>query len=279
MHQLRLPRTVLGLLVGVALGLSGAVMQALTRNPLAEPGLLGINLGASTGVVVAIAVTGVSSVTGYVWFAFAGAAATAVAVFVLGSAGRTPSPDRQVLAGIAISAVLGAIVSGILVADRQAFDRFRFWDVGSLSDRDGGTALRIAPFIVVGAVLALALGRSLNALALGDDTGRALGAHVRRTQAGGMLAVTLLCGAATAAVGPIWFVGLAVPHMARIVAGPDNRWVLAYSVLLAPVLLLGADVLGRVVVAPSELSVGIITAFLGAPVFLALVRRRRVAQL
>ena len=278
-HELRMPRTVLGLLVGAALGLSGVVMQALTRNALAEPGLLGVNLGASTGVVLAIAFLGVTTVSGYVWFAFAGAALTSVAVFVLGSTGRVPSPDRQVLAGIAITAVLGAVISAVLVVDRDAFDQFRFWDVGSFAQRDAGTAWRIAPFVAAGGLVALGLGRALNALALGEDTGRALGAHVRRTQVLGMLAVTLLCGAATAAVGPIWFVGLAVPHIARLVTGPDNRWVLLLSMLLAPALLLGADVLGRVVVAPSELSVGIVTAFLGAPVFLFLVRRRRVSGL
>jgi iron complex transport system permease protein len=278
-HDVRIPRTVLGLLVGAALGLSGALLQALTRNPLAEPGLLGINLGASAAVVAGISVFGVTSLTGYVWFAFAGAATTSVAVFVLGSLGRTPTPDRQVLAGVAIAAVLGAYVSAVLVTDRDTFDEFRFWDVGSLAGRDAAAVTRIAPFLVIGAVLALGLGPALNALALGDEAGRALGARVRRTQALGMLAITLLCGAATAAVGPIWFVGLAVPHAARIVTGPDHRWVLAYSLVLAPALLLAADVLGRVVVRPSELPVGIVTAFLGAPVFLALARRRRIASL
>jgi len=278
-HDLRIPRTLIGLLVGAALGLSGTLMQALTRNPLAEPGLLGVNLGAATGVVIAISVFGIASLTGYVWFALVGAAVTSVAVFLLGSAGRAPTPDRQVLAGVAVTAVLGAFVVAVLVVDRDAFNRFRFWDVGSLAERDAATVVRVAPFVLVGTVLALALGRPLNALALGEEAGRALGVRVRRTQALGMLAVTLLCGAATAAVGPIWFLGLAVPHAARLVTGPDNRWVLAYSVLLAPALLLAADVLGRVVVAPSELSVGVVTAFLGAPVFLALARRRRIASL
>lgn len=278
-HDLRIPRTLIGLLVGAALGLAGALLQALTRNPLAEPGLLGINAGASAGVVVAIGFVGVGSLTGYVWFALAGAALSAAAVFLLGSVGRAPTPDRQVLAGVAITAVLGAFVTAVLVSDRDAFDRFRFSDVGSLAERDAADVGRIAPFLVVGAVLALTLGRSLNALALGEEAGRALGANVRRTQVLGMLAVTLLCGAATAAVGPIWFVGLAVPHAARIVTGPDHRWVLAYSLVLAPALLLAADVLGRVLVRPSELDVGVVTAFLGAPVFLALARRRRIAQL
>lgn len=278
-HDLRLPRTGLGLLVGVALGLSGALMQAITRNPLAEPGLLGVNLGASTAVVVAIAFVGVTSIDGYVWFAFAGAALTSVAVFLLGSTGRTASPERQVLAGVAITSVLGAFVYGVLVTSPESFDRYRFWDVGSIADRDLGTTGTVLPFVVAGTVVALLLGPSLNALALGDDAGKALGAHVNRTRLLGMLAVTLLCGAATAAAGPIWFVGLAVPHVARMICGPDQRWVLLYSMVLAPALLLGADIVGRVVVAPSELQVGIVTAFLGAPVFIALARRRRIAQL
>ena len=278
-HDLRIPRTLIGLLVGASLGLSGGLMQALTLNPLAEPGLLGVNLGASTGVVIAIAFVGVSSFSGYVWFAFAGAGITSVAVFVLGSTGRSANPERQVLAGVAITAVLGSFVYGVLVTDPAAFDRFRFWDVGSLSDLQSSAGWQAMPFILIGIVLALGLGPALNALAMGEETGRALGAHILRTRALGMLAVTLLCGAATAVTGPIWFVGLAVPHIARMITGPDQRWVLLYSMVLAPVLLLAADILGRVVVAPSELEVGIVTAFLGAPVFILLARRRRAADL
>jgi iron complex transport system permease protein len=278
-HDLRIPRTLIGLMVGAALGLSGGLMQALTLNPLAEPGLLGVNLGASTGVVIAIAFVGITSLNGYIWFAFAGAGITSVAVFVLGSTGRSANPERQVLAGVAITAVLGSFVYGVLLTKPEAFDRFRFWDVGSLSDLETSSGWQVLPFIGVGILLALALGPALNALAMGEETGRALGALIFRTRALGMLAVTLLCGAATAATGPIWFVGLAVPHIARMITGPDQRWVLLYSMVLAPVLLLAADVLGRVVVAPSELEVGIVTAFLGAPVFILLARRRRMADL
>jgi iron complex transport system permease protein len=278
-HELRIPRTLLGLAVGIALGLSGALMQALTLNPLADPGLLGINLGAATGVVIAIAFVGISSLNGYIWFAFAGAAATSAAVIVLGGTGRVPTPERQVLAGVAISAVLGAFVWGVLVMRRQVFNQYRHWDVGSLTDRPAGTLTQVVPFVVAGVVLALALARPLNAMALGDASAAALGARPARTRALGFAAVTLLCGAATAAAGPIWFLGLAVPHAARMIAGPDQRWVLAYSLVLAPAVLLTADILGRLVVAPQELEVGIVSAFLGAPVFLALCRRRRITQL
>jgi len=278
-HQLRLPRTLLGIGVGAALGLAGTVMQALTRNPLAEPGLLGVNLGAATGVVIAVAFLGVSTATGYVWFAFAGAALTSAAVFALGGSGRAPTPERQVLAGVSLSAVLGAIIWAVLVTHRGAFDRYRHWDVGSLSDRETATILQVMPFLLAGILLALVLGRQLNALSMGDESATSLGAHPGRIRVLGILAVTLLCGGATAASGPIWFLGLAVPYIARVVTGSDHRWILAYSLVLGPTLLLGADVLGRVLVAPAELPVGVVTAFLGAPLFIALCRRRRLSVL
>lgn len=279
-HDYRIPRTVLGLLVGMALGLSGALMQALTRNPLADPGLLGVNLGASAGVVVAIAFLGVAAPLGYVWFALAGAAAASVGVFILGSSGRKlATPDRLVVAGAAVTAVLYAFNWGVLLFDPEAFDQFRYWTVGSLAGRYGDIVLLMLPFVVVGLVLAFVLAPSLNALAMGDQMGQALGVHVNRTRVLAAVAVMLLCGAATAAAGPIGFVGLAVPHVARFLAGADQRWVFAYSTLLAPVLLIGSDVLGRVLGAPGEVQVGIVTAFLGAPLFIALCRRRKLVML
>jgi iron complex transport system permease protein len=278
-QQLRLPRTMLGVAVGAALGLAGTLMQALTRNPLAEPGLLGVSLGASTGVVLAIAFLGVTSATGYVWFAFAGAAVTSLAVFLLGGSGKAPTPERQVLAGISISSVLGAIVWAVLVTERDTFDRYRHWNIGSLADRETTTVVRVLPFIAAGALLALALGRQLNALGLGDESATSMGARPLRTRLLGMLAITLLCGAATAASGPIGFLGLAVPYAARLFTGSDHRWILAYSLVLGPALLLASDVLGRVLVAPAELPVGVVTAFLGAPLFIAICRRRRLGAL
>lgn len=279
-HSYRIPRTLLALLIGAALGLSGALLQALTRNPLADPGLLGINLGAASGVVIAIAFVGVGTVLGYVWFAFAGAAVASVVVYLLSSAGRSAAtPDRLVLAGAALTAVLYAFNSAILLLNPRAFDAFRFWQVGSLAGRHMDVLLPVLPFILAGIVLALALVRPLNALALGEQLAGALGARVGRTRVFGAIAVTLLCGAATAAAGPIGFVGLAVPHMARLIVGPDQRWLLPYSALLAPILLLVSDIIGRTINAPAEVEVGIVTAFLGAPVFLALCRRRRLATL
>ena len=279
-HELRVPRTLLGLGVGIALGLAGALMQALTRNPLADPGLLGINAGAAAAVVIAVGLFGVGGLTGYIWFAFAGAGLAAVVVYLIAAAGRGgATPVRLALAGTAVTAALLSFTQAITLLDRAAFETWRFWWVGSLAGRDAETIAEVAPFLIVGALLALALARPLNALALGDDAGRALGAHVGRTRALGGVAITLLCGAATAAAGPIAFVGLTIPHIARAIVGPDQRWVLSYSLVLAPLLLLVSDVLGRVVTRPGELQVGIVMAFVGAPVFLLLVRRRRIAQL
>jgi iron complex transport system permease protein len=279
-RSLRIPRTVLGLAVGAALGLAGALMQALTRNPLADPGILGVNAGASAAVVTAIGVLRLTDPTAYIWFALVGAGIASVLVYVLGSRGHSAAtPVRLALAGAAISAVLGAFISGLVLLDPTTFDDYRFWSVGALAGRPLSVFYETGPFLLVGAVIALGLARPLNALALGEDTGRALGAQVGRTRVLGVLAITLLCGAGTAAAGPIGFVGLTVPHVARSITGPDQRWVLPYSMVLAAILLLGSDIVGRVIARPGEVQVGIVTAFVGAPVFILLARRRRVAQL
>jgi iron complex transport system permease protein len=279
-RSLRIPRTVIGLGAGVALGLAGAVMQGVTRNPLADPGLLGIEAGASLAVVVGIRAFGLGSLTGYVWCAFAGAAVASVVVYTLGSLGRGgATPVKLALAGAALASLLTSCTSAILLLDVAALDEFRFWVVGSLAGRDGEVAVRVLPFIAVGVVLALASARSLNALALGEDVARSLGQRVQVARAVAALAVVVLCGAAVAAAGPIAFVGLTVPHVTRTICGPDHRWLLPWSMVLAPILLLGADVVGRLVVRPGELQVGIVTAVVGAPFFIALVRRRKLAEL
>ncbi|MFF4826828.1 FecCD family ABC transporter permease [Streptomyces sp. NPDC001312] len=274
----RLSRTVLGLLAGSALGLAGAVLQALTRNPLADPGILGINAGASAAVVTAITFLGVTSLSGYVWFAFLGAAAVGALVWFLGGS-RGATPVRLALAGTAIGAALYGYVQAVMIMDGAALGRMRFWTVGSLASATTATVTQVLPFFAVGTVVALLLARPLNAMAMGDDTARALGADLNRTRALAMLAATVLCGAATAACGPIVFIGLMVPHVVRSFTGPDLRWILPYATVLSPVLLLGADVLGRIVARPAELQVGVVTAIIGGPVFILLVRRRRTAQL
>ena len=276
--DLRLPRTVVGLVVGAALGLAGAVMQGLTRNPLADPGLLGVNAGAATAVVLAISVLGVTSPLGYVWFALLGAAAASVVVYSVAATGREgATPVKLTLAGAAVSAMLLSVTTAVLVADTSTFDQFRFWQVGSLSGRDLPVVAAVLPFLAAGALLALALGPLLDALSLGEDVARGLGQRTGLARVTGALAVVLLCGGATAVAGPIAFVGLAVPHLVRALTGPAHRWLLPLSALVAPVLLLLADVLGRVLARPGELQVGIVTAFVGAPVLVAVVRRRRGA--
>ncbi|MFI5611005.1 FecCD family ABC transporter permease [Amycolatopsis sp. NPDC051903] len=278
-HELRLPRTLAGVLAGVALGLSGAIIQGATRNPLADPGLLGVNAGAALFVVLGISTLGISSVTGYVWFGFAGAAAAAVVVYGISALGRVgATPVKLALAGAAVTAALQSVTSGLLLTDSTTFDQFRFWQVGSLTGRDAATISQAVPFIVVGVVLALVSARMLNALALGEDTARALGQNVPLARAICALAVVVLCGSATAIAGPIAFVGLTVPHVARLITGPDHRWLLPYSALLAPLLLLVSDVVGRVIARPAEVQVGVVTAVVGAPVFIVLVRRRKLVK-
>jgi len=279
-RSLRVPRTLIGLLVGAALGLSGALMQGVTRNPLADPGILGVNGGAALFVVGGIYWFGLSTLTAYVWLAFLGAAAASVAVYLLGSLGREgATPVKLALAGAALTAMLGSLTTALLIGDVDTFDQFRFWSVGSFAGRGSDIAAQVAPFILVGIVLALFCGRVLNALSLGDDVAKSLGQRVGLARAFVAVVVVLLCGAATAAAGPIGFIGLTIPHIARLVTGPDYRWILPYSALLAPILLLGSDVIGRVVALPGELQVGIVTAVLGAPFFIALVRRRKLADL
>ncbi|MGO3021787.1 MAG: iron chelate uptake ABC transporter family permease subunit [Brevibacterium sp.] len=279
--ELRLPRTVLGILVGMGLGLAGGLIQALTRNPLADPGILGVNAGASLAITIGVAFFGISSITGYIWFAFAGALVATVGVYVIGSAGRsrTVDPIRLTLAGVAVAAVLTGMTKAILLTNERAFDAFRSWDVGAIAGRDFDTITAILPFIGIGTVLALALSHSLNAVALGDDLAASLGTSVNRTRVLSIIAVTLLAGAATAAAGPIGFIGLMIPHIARWIVGPDQRWILGYSLVLAPILLLASDVIGRVVMKPGELQVGVVTAFVGAPVLIALVRRKKASGL
>jgi iron complex transport system permease protein len=279
-RDLRGPRTVVGIAVGVALGLAGAVMQGMTRNPLADPGILGIEAGAALAVVCAIFLLGVSTVGGYAWFALAGAGAAGVVVYVLGMAGRSGgTPVTLALAGAALAALLSALTSAVIVLDARTLDEFRFWVVGSVAGRDLGVLAGALPFLGAGLLLALSAGRALNALSLGEDVARSLGQRVGWAKARAAGGVVLLAGGAVAVAGPVGFIGLTVPHVARALVGPDYRWLLPYSALLGAILLLVADVLGRIVVRPAELQVGIVMALIGGPVFIALVRRRKMAEL
>ncbi|WP_109776308.1 iron chelate uptake ABC transporter family permease subunit [Quadrisphaera granulorum] len=278
-RESRVPRTLAALLVGAALGLAGTVTQGLTRNPLADPGLLGVSAGASLAVVLGLHVVGFQDPLGYVWFSLAGAAVTSVFVFLLGSSGPGgASPMRLALAGAATTALLGSLTAAVLLLDSASLDRYRFWAVGAVAGVRLSTLADLLPLLAVGAVLAAGSGPLLNSLALGDDLAQGLGVQLGRSRALCATAVVLLVGTATAIAGPIAFVGLTVPHVARALVGADHRWVLAYSAVLAAVLLIGSDVLGRMVARPGEVQVGVVTAVVGAPFFIALVRRRRLAS-
>lgn len=277
-RSLRLPRTVIGLGVGAALAVAGGVMQAVTRNALASPTILGINAGASFAIVTAVFLLGVVTPSMYVWFAFAGALATAVVVYLLGAVGRDgPTPVKLALAGAVVTALLGSWISAILVFNQRTLDEVRFWLAGSLAGRDLEVFWQVSPFLVGGLVASLALARQLNTMSLGEDVAAALGQRTALVRGVCAVVVVGLAGASVAAAGPIGFVGLAVPHMARVLVGADYRWILAYSAVLGPVMLLSSDILGRVVARPSEIQVGIVTAIVGAPVLIHLVRGRNLA--
>jgi iron complex transport system permease protein len=279
-RELRVPRTMIGIAAGVALGVGGSLMQGHTRNPLADPGILGVTHGAAFAVVLSISTFGVTTLNGYVWSAFAGALVASVVVFGIGSAGRAgPTPVTLALAGAAVSALMHALVSALVLIDRQSLDAFRFWQVGSIAGRDLTVLTQVLPFLLAGLALALVNAPGVNALALGEDVARSLGQRVLLTRVVGVAAITLLVGGAVAACGPIGFIGLVVPHVARAVTGPDHRWLLPYSGLIGATVLLIADVLGRVVARPDELEVGIMTALVGAPFFIALVRRKKMVRL
>lgn len=278
-RDFRLPRTIVGLVVGIALGLSGALIQALTRNPLADPGILGVNVGASLAVTIAVGVLGVRDIQGYMWFAFAGALIVTLVVLALGSTRQGSSPVVMVLAGVCVGAVLGGAREALQLTNPDAFDAMRTWVAGSIAGRPLDAVWPILPFIAVAIAVAFAVSGALNAMALGDELAVAHGVRLVPTRVLSVIALTLLAGGATAIAGPIAFVGLMVPHVARWIVGPHQRWIFAYSVLLAPSLLLASDILGRVVIWPGELPVGVVTAFVGAPVLIALVRRRKASGL
>ena len=273
-REARLPRTLAGLMAGCALGLAGALMQSLTRNPLADPGILGVNAGAGFAVVLGIALFGADSPADWLGFAFGGALLASLLVALTGAlGGGRVNPVRLTLAGVALGAVLEGLTSGLSLLNPDIYDHLRFWHSGSLDIRSFAVLRVTYPAVAVGVLVALLLSRSLNSLSMGSDLATALGTRVARTQILGLLAIALLSGAATAAVGPIAFVGLMTPHLARWLWGNDHRWMLPGTLLITPCLLLAADILGRLMV-PGELRVAVVTALLGAPMLIVLVRRK-----
>ncbi len=276
----RLPRTSLAVLVGAALGLSGAAMQAVTRNPLADPGILGVSTGAALAVVIGIAFAGLSAPYPMMGVAILGAAGAAVFVYSVGSLGHGgATPLKLALAGAATSAALSSLTSAILLPRIDVIEDFRFWQIGGVGGATWDRTAAVAPVLALGVLICVTCARGMNSLALGDDLATSLGENVTRTRALASIGAVMLCGAATAVAGPIGFVGLVVPHMCRLLVGPDHRWLLPFSALTGAGLLVAADVIGRVVARPAEVQVGIITAVIGAPVFIAIVRRQKVREL
>lgn len=273
----RLPRTALAVLAGGALGLAGAIMQGVTRNPLADPGLLGVNMGASLAIVIGLVWFGMTMAQAYVWTAILGAGLTACFVYAIGSLGRGgATPLKLALAGAATSMALACFTIAVVLPRNDIAGTVQSWQIGGVGGATFATIRLVLPFLIAGAALGLFCARRLNMLALGDDLAAGLGENVALARGLAALAAILLCGAATAACGPIGFVGLVVPHLCRLLTGVDNRWLLPFSMLTGAGLLVIADVAGRIVARPSELAVGVVTAFIGAPFFIWIVRRQRV---
>lgn len=276
----RIPRTVLAMLVGSALAVSGATMQAVTRNPLAEPGILGVSSGAALSVVIGVAFFGLSEPYGYMAFAVVGASISAVFVYTVGSMGRGgATPLKLALAGAATTAAATSLISAILLPRVDVMANFRFWQIGGVGGATWDRIGIVLPFMALGILVCLANARGMNTLALGDETAVGLGANVRRTRLVSASGAVLLCGVATAIAGPIAFVGLVVPHVFRLLIGTDHRWLLPISALGGAALLVGADVVGRVIARPEEIEVGIVTSVIGAPVLIWVVRQQRVREL
>jgi iron complex transport system permease protein len=276
----RIPRTLLAALAGAGLGLSGALMQGATRNPLADPGILGINMGAALAVVVGIAFFGLAAATAFIWTAILGAALAAVFVFAIASLGRGgATPLKLALAGAATMVALHAFITAVVLPRNDIAGGVQAWQVGGVGGASFAGIAQVLPFLAAGFVMSLVSARQLNSLALGDELAAGLGENVAVARGLAALASVVLCGAVTAMCGPIGFVGLVVPHLCRALVGVDYRWVLPFSALVGACLLIGADVVGRIVARPSEVDVSIVTAFIGAPVFIWIVRRQKLREL
>jgi iron complex transport system permease protein len=276
----RIPRTFMALLAGAALGVSGAVMQGVTRNPLADPGILGVNAGAAFAVVLGMAWFDIALSYTYVWTAIAGAAVAAVFVYIIGSLGSGgATPLKLALAGTATAVALASFINAVVLGRNDIGDGVRAWLVGGVGGITYDRILLVLPFLLAGFAISLLSARSLNSLALGEEVATGLGENVVVARAVSSLGAVMLCGAVTAVCGPIGFVGLAVPHVCRLLVGVDHRWLLPFSAIAGAALLVAADVLGRVVARPGELDVGIITAFVGAPIFIWIARQRKVKEL
>nr|WP_242037704.1 iron ABC transporter permease [Coleofasciculus sp. FACHB-SPT9] len=272
-RTIRLPRSLIAILVGAAMAIAGAIMQGITRNPLADPGILGINAGAAMAVVIAVFAFDTTDPSFYAWYAFLGAGAAAIAVYFLGSLGRGGlTPLNLTIAGAAISTFLSSVTTGILIFSQRTLDEIRFWMAGSIAGRDFTIVWQVLPYITLGLILAFALGKQITTLNLGEDIAKGLGQRTAWVKVAAAFSVILLAGSAVAAAGPIGFIGLVVPHVVRLLVGVDYRWIMPYSAVFGAILLLTADIGARLLIKPQELPVGVMTAFVGAPLFVYLAR-------
>jgi iron complex transport system permease protein len=272
-RTVRLPRSLVAILVGSSLAMAGAIMQGLTQNPLADPGILGVNAGAALVVVVGTLIFGSSSLILSTWYAFAGASLTAIAVYLLGSLGRGGlTPFNLTIAGAALTAFISSITGGILILSQRTLEEIRFWLAGSIAGRDMNLLLQVLPYICIGSILAIALSKQITIISLGEDTAKSLGQSTASIKILAAISIILLDGASVALAGPIGFVGLIVPHIVRLIVGVDYRWILPYSAVFGGILVLIADICGRLIIQPNELPVGLIMPLIGAPFFIYLIR-------
>lgn len=278
--SVRIPRTLLAVMAGAALALAGAIMQGVTRNPLADPGILGVNMGASLAVVIGVAWFNITSAEAYIWSAILGAGCAAVFVYTIGSMGRgRATPLKLALAGAATSVAFASMVIAVVLPRNDIAGGIRSWQIGGVGGATFERLMPVLPFLAIGFVISLLSARKLNSLALGDELASGLGERVALARAVASFGAILLCGATTAVCGPIGFLGLVVPHLCRQLVGVDHRWLLPFATVAGACLLLAADIVGRIVARPAELDVGIVTALIGAPFFIAIVRRQRVREL
>jgi iron complex transport system permease protein len=276
----RIPRTLLAVLAGASLAVAGLVLQGVTRNPLGDPGILGINMGASLAVVIGVAWFGIASSEAYIWTAILGAGSSGVFIYTIASLGRGgPTPLKLALAGAATSIAFSSLVVAVMMTRGDISTGLHSWQIGGVGGATFERMGHVIPFLAVGFIISLACSRKLNALALGDEMAAGLGENVAWTRGLAAFGAIVLCGATTAICGPITFVGLIIPHLCRLLVGIDHRWLLPFSAITGACLLLVADILGRIIARPSELDVGIVTAFVGAPFFIWVVRRQRIRDL
>jgi iron complex transport system permease protein len=273
-QSVRLPRALIAAAVGASLAIAGVLMQTLTKNPLASPGIFGVNAGAGFAVVVAVTMFSVSSLQAFAWISFFGAALAAISVYVIGSGGREGlTPMKLTLAGAAMTAMFSSFTQGLLVLDEAALEQVLYWLAGSVQGRKLETLISVLPYLAIGWLAAILISSKMNVLSMGEDLAKGLGLNTGLVKLGTGVIIVLLSGGAVAVAGPIGFIGIVIPHLTRAVVGIDHRWVIPFSALFGGILLLAADIAARYVLMPQEIPVGVMTAMIGTPFFIYIARK------